>query len=118
MNDAVRTDGVRTSPWDALRVTEEQPGDGTVRLRFAGELDLATGERLRAAAQGRGDLAEAARVEIDLRNVSFVDCAGMRAVTDVVRSVQDDGGSVVVTAGPAVARVARLIGTNDEVVFT
>lgn len=116
MNDAVRTDGVRTSPWGALDVTEEHLRGGTVRLRLAGELDLATGEFLRAAARGVG-AARCACVEIDLCAVTFVDCAGMRAVADLVRSIEDVGGCVVVTAGSVVQRMARLTGTSHEVVF-
>lgn len=91
-------------------------GDGTVRLRLAGELDLATGECLRAAALGI-DVARCACFEIDLRALTFVDCSGMRAVGDVVRSIEDVGGCVVVTAGRAVERIARLVGTDHEVVF-
>lgn len=116
MTDVVLTDGVRTSSWGALRVTEERLGGDTVRLRLAGELDLATGDCLRAAARGVG-WGRCACFEIDLRGLTFVDCSGLRAVADVVRSIEDVGGCVIVIAGRVVERIARLIGTDHEVVF-
>lgn len=115
-NDIVSTGGVRTSSWGTLRVTEDRLEGGTVRLRLAGELDLATGVCLRAAAPGVG-WGRCACYEIDLRGLTFVDCSGMRAVADVVRSIEDVGGCVAVTAGRAVERIARLIGADSEVVF-
>ncbi|HVF76430.1 MAG TPA: STAS domain-containing protein [Acidimicrobiales bacterium] len=97
-------------------MTGERLRGGTVRLRLAGELDLATGEHLRAVAREPG-LARCACYEIDLRAVGFVDCAGMRALADLVRSIEDVGGCVAVLPSPAVARIVRAAGICRELVF-
>ncbi len=115
------TAGAETAPSLALlprglRMTKDRFRGGAVRLRLEGELDLATGEHLRAAAREPG-FACCACYEIDLRSVTFVDCAGMHALAELVRAIEDVGGCVVVTPSAAVARIVRLAGICRESVF-
>jgi anti-anti-sigma factor len=94
---------------DGLSVEMATLPDGTVRLRLAGELDLFSGERLRSAARA-AHLPRCARFEVDTEQVSFVDCAGMRALIEVLEAMEDAGACVVMILGPAVARIRRLTG--------
>lgn len=96
-----------------LRLTEERCRGGARRLRLAGELDLATGECLRAVAR-RCRIARCERLELDLTEVTFVDLAGARALAEVVREIEDVGGCVVVLPGRALVRVVRLSGLDQE----
>lgn len=77
---------------------------------------MATGEHLRAVAR-EPRFARCACYEIDLRLVTFVDCAGMRALAELVQCVEDVGGCVVVTPSAAVTRMVRLAGMRRETVF-
>ena len=96
-----------------LRLIEERCRGGARRLRLAGELDLATGECLRAAAR-RCRLARCERFELDLDQVTFVDLSGARALAEFVRDIEDVGGCVVVLPGRALARLVRLSGLDRE----
>lgn len=99
-----------------LRVTEERLGGGIVRLRLAGELDPVTGEHLRAAARA-GRFGFCACFEIDLGGLSYVDAGGMGALAEAVRAIEDVGGCVVVAAGDAAQRIARVAGAGRDLVF-
>jgi anti-sigma B factor antagonist len=81
-------------------------GDGGATVRVAGELDLSTGPALaRAVSQCRGS---APHVTLDLRELNFIDCAGLRAVLEADRQ-----GPLTVIAGTGRARqLLRLTGTD------
>lgn len=91
------------------------PDDGTLRievdggtLRVSGEIDLCTADDLRAALRGllgRRDRA----VVVDLRGVSFVDCAGVGLLVDARRRAARSGTALRIVAGRAVARTAALL---------
>lgn len=107
---------VRSMPDDVdfeLVAMDARFGGGTARLRLAGELDLCTAPRLRAAVR-QARLWEAGCVDIDLTALSFIDCVGARAVVEAVREIEDAGGCVCVEAGPVAGRVLRLTGLDAE----
>jgi anti-sigma B factor antagonist len=80
-----------------------------LRLRVSGEIDLATGPQLQesilAAAQ------QARRVELDARDVSFLDSSGIAALLAAHQAADVLGCEVVVTsASPHVRKVLRVSG--------
>lgn len=107
------TTTVAGAPGAGLCVTEERLRDGAVRLRLTGELDSWTGECLHAAARG-GPFVRCDRFEVDLGGLTFVDCAGMRAVLEVIHRMEDVGGCVVLTAGPVAERLLDRIGVGED----
>ena len=84
-----------------------------MRVAACGELDLANAERL-----GSEDGALLARgfadVVIDLRDLTFIDSSGIRALLTCDRNARQTGGriSVVLAPGP-VARAIDLCGVRD-----
>ena len=95
----------------ALQIVE--PGCATVTLR--GELDLAgapaAAEVLREAAQ------RAARVILDLRGLSFMDCAGLHVVVNAdarLRQRDSRTGLIVVAGPPQVQRLFGLSGVSKR----
>lgn len=100
-----------------LRTHAEPPAaDGSITLTLAGELDSYSCESLRdwladAAAQ------RLARVEVDLRDVTFIDSGGIAALlagTKWLRRV--DGDVVLRNPTPAAMRVFEITGLHK--VFT
>ncbi|WP_374938365.1 STAS domain-containing protein [Streptomyces sp. Ru62] len=76
-------------------------------MNVAGELDIATAAHtdaiFTAATRGRHP-----DVVIDLRQVTFLDCAGVRPLAATARRVHEAGGSLTLLAGhPMVVKVLR-----------
>ena len=90
---------------DALRIEERDDPDGTLWLRLAGELDLATrpqlDERLELAAASRR------RVVLDVRNLEFMDSSGLRLLLEAHDHASQDGWSFAITR-PTEGGVLRL----------
>jgi anti-sigma B factor antagonist len=84
-------------------------GDGCTTVSVAGELDLATADELTAAV--RSGLAAGA-VVIDMRGVTFMDSAGVRALNTAVRESADSGRKLRVSLGthPSVIQVLEMTG--------
>ena len=79
-----------------------------------GEIDLATIDAL----QGEIDAAaaEAEQVVLDLREVAFIDSAGLRLVVHSSKALEADGGTFAVVRGPReVQRVFDLVGLDGRV---
>ncbi|MGW3461693.1 STAS domain-containing protein [Streptomyces olivaceoviridis] len=77
-------------------------------VNVAGELDIATAAHTDAifTAATSGTHPE---VVIDLRQVTFLDCAGVRPLAAAARRVHEAGGSLTLLAGhPMVVKVLRL----------
>jgi anti-sigma B factor antagonist len=94
-----------------------EAGPEVTRLAVAGEVDLAGGGELRDAME-QAALGRAAAVELDLRDVSFLDSSGLAAVLSGAR-VLDAHGCALRTACPPgsearlvieMAGVGRLLG--------
>ncbi len=82
-------------------------GTSPTVVNVAGELDIATAahtDAILTAATG-GTHPE---VVIDLRQVTFVDCAGARPLVAAARRIHEAGGSLTLLAGhPMVVKVLR-----------
>ncbi len=99
----------RYGPGGQLTVTTRADRDGAV-LTVSGELDLAVaaalGTRVEAAlAQGY------TRLVMDLRDLTFCDCAGLTALLRARRSATEHNGWVRLAAvQPRVARIIQIAG--------
>ncbi|HEV3172106.1 MAG TPA: STAS domain-containing protein [Actinocrinis sp.] len=81
-------------------------------ITVRGEVDLATaGDLLLRLLMLAGPAT--GTVALDLSQVAFIDCAGLRALTALDRHVRTRGGSVhVAVASLAVARLFELVGLH------
>jgi anti-anti-sigma factor len=94
-------------PVFAVDVVTREDGSSTVSV--AGELDLASVDEFSHAV--RTALA-AGSVVIDLRGVSFMDSAGIRALNTAVREAAEADRELLVSGGmqPSVVKILELTG--------
>lgn len=79
-------------------------------ILVGGEIDLATGPQLLAVLVELVDRG-CYRLIVDLAQVTFLDCAGIRVLVDALRRVQEHGGSLrLVRPTRRVERVLALTG--------
>jgi len=104
---------------DVPAISYEHNGHGAATIRIGGELDLVTGDvvvdavavALVALARPSGGEAE---VQLDLSEVSFIDCAGLSSLLRARRSATSHRCSLRIGAmAPAVRRLLELSGTLD-----
>ena len=93
-------------PAPDFSVTHRRAGDALVVVP-AGEIDLATVDELAHALTAARE--EAGRVVLDLREVSFMDSAGLRLVLEASR----DGLFAVVRGQHEVQRLFALVGLDE-----
>lgn len=87
-----------------------QPVDGRVRVRFAGELDLATVPEAEAAIIEARSIG-AGPLELDLGELTFVDSTGLRLIMEINSTCVRDGCSLSIVPGPrGVQRVFDVSG--------
>jgi anti-anti-sigma factor len=109
------TSGTPTSRDAALPPFEcsWQAGFGAAWVHVAGELDLATSSQLPQAV--RKAQLSARLVVLDLRELAFIDGAGVHAILDVARQVRREGRRLMLVRGPAhVDRVLTLTGACQQ----
>jgi anti-anti-sigma factor len=93
---------------DEFSVSRRRVGDAIV-VAPAGEIDLATIDDLQAAVDAAAG--ESEQVVLDLRDVTFIDSAGLRLVLQSSRAIAGFG----VVRGPReVQRVFDLVGLDDR----
>jgi anti-anti-sigma factor len=90
-----------------------RPGDGGIIVTVSGEVDVGTEALLRQALlpiiRERGP-----RLMLDVSGVSFMDCAGLRALLATRRRAELRGGFMRLIATPAaVRRIIELTGTHE-----
>jgi anti-anti-sigma factor len=83
--------------------------DGTLRLKLAGELDIATAPLLQAALDEAGT-ADAERILVDIAGVPFIDSSGLK----VLLRASACGRLVIARAGPQARRLFALSGTAER----
>lgn len=93
-----------------LEVTTFADG-GPVIVEVAGEVDLLTAGRLRAALVAAVRVAGAGRIIVDLGRVEFLDSTGVQALIDGYHTAMVAGGTLTVRGahGPS-ARVLAVTG--------
>jgi anti-anti-sigma factor len=93
-----------------LTVTVE-PAAGGVAIRCAGEIDLSSAPDLDGAAESAVD-GNSTRVELDLRQVGFIDSSGLASVLRVSERAREAGAEFVVRPSEQVRRVVELSGVE------
>ena len=92
--------------------------DGTAIVRAIGELDLATVHILDDQLAALRD-AGYRRLILDLRNLAFIDSAGLHCILRYDSQARQDGFSIELVQGPpAVRRIFEITGTNAHLPFT
>ncbi|MDX6556877.1 MAG: hypothetical protein QOD86_3072 [Miltoncostaeaceae bacterium] len=98
---------------NALQVRVEEGPEGP-RVIFAGELDLAGAERADAALQEAQ--APGGTLEVDLRELVFMDSTGLKLIVACRNRATEGSGRLIVTvAEGAVRRLLELTGVDAEV---
>lgn len=99
-----------TSDGPALRVSVVRTG-GTAVVTLRGELDLATGDALRARlAEVTGTAPPPARLVLDVAGLAFVDAAGIAVLLGAQRALARTGGTVSLRSpSRLVRRVVRVL---------
>lgn len=82
-------------------------------LRVAGELDIATAEKLRVALEQAMDADPA--VVVNMNDVTFIDVTGVRVILDAAGSTNGNGPLKLVNA-PRVAWLLDLMGLDAHAV--
>ncbi|MFF5207571.1 STAS domain-containing protein [Streptosporangium sp. NPDC000396] len=98
---------------ERLDVSVETEGRRTV-VRVRGEVDMVTAESL-GVALDRAVSAGAPWVEVDLAQVPFMDCSGLRVLFRAKRRLRDRGGTLTLSTPSAqVERLLSAAGLNHR----
>jgi anti-anti-sigma factor len=91
-----------------FEVRQHHDADGAVHMTLTGELDLSAADGLRA----RLDEVQRAkrRVRLDLSELEFIDCSGIRTILDAMAEARRDGQPFEVdrSVSPMVGRIVSL----------
>lgn len=99
-----------------LDVTQDQPD--TTLICVTGELDLATAPELRETLRA-ATTASPGQVTVDLRDVSFLDAAGLDVLIDTHQRLEDAGGHLQIRCtNERVLRVIRLMRLDAVLTIT
>lgn len=99
-----------------LTIRTEREGE-THTIALAGELDLATADKVRAALE-RVEATDVPAIVLDLRGLTFMDSSGIRVLVNAhARSRADGGRLTLLRGGPAVQRVLQLTGVEVMLPF-
>jgi anti-anti-sigma factor len=97
-----------------FRCTVRESGRDTAWVRVVGEVDIATAPQLEQTL--RKAQFRAQRVVLDLRELTFMDCAGVHVILDASNHARLAGGQLLLVRGPShVDRLFTLTGTSDAV---
>jgi len=111
------TNGQRSAgPALGFHLTTQSPSDGVVEIVAAGELDLATSDLLREAVDICCDRDGVRVLMIDLRDLTFIDSTGLRALWHSRERAQGIGCELVLRS-PSEAVRHLLTVTKLEKVF-
>jgi anti-anti-sigma factor len=78
-------------------------------VQVTGELDIGTSDRFRRALEQAQRAAP--RSVLDLRQLSFIDSAGVHVILDIAAEVRRDGGRLLIARGSA--QVDRMLTLTD-----
>ena len=96
---------------------ESESSGSVVRVRLQGELDLSSAsdfERYLSGLEGGTDM----HLEIDLRQLEFMDSTGLRLILSADARARVEGGRIRLIRGPeTVQRVFRIAGLEERLEF-
>lgn len=95
-----------------FQVRGEREG-ARVRVHASGELDIATVPRLGECARAHIQ-ARAETVELDLREVEFIDSTGIQLLLRLAAEGRRAGWTLTILPSDPVCRVVRLLGLQDR----
>ena len=99
-------------PMRAFACSSTDGGLEAAWVRVVGALDIATSQQL----EGLLRASRARLVVLDLRELGFMDCAGVHTIVDASARARRDGRRLILLRGaPSVDRVFALTGTSEEV---
>jgi anti-anti-sigma factor len=89
--------------------------DGSLIYALDGELDLATADVLRSRVAQLAPAPGGGPIVLDLSRLSFIDCAGLRALCQLHEAFRASGGRglVVRNLQPQVRKVFDLVGIGE-----
>jgi len=94
-------------------VARTGPAGSTAELQLRGELDIASAPEL-AGVLERLLATEHRVIVLDLAELSFLDCAGMRPIRSALCILREEGGTLVVRhAQPLVEQALRVAGLAE-----
>jgi anti-anti-sigma factor len=103
--------------WPPLLIVLESAPDST-RMRCRGELDLATVDQLEREVR-RVVASGCSVVALDLRDLSFFDCSGLRLLMRLKHDAATEGWTLSLRYGSGpVARLLELTRTQDQLAAT
>ena len=98
---------------DALTASSVATSDGTRWITLAGALDLASAPWL-TEEWGRAAACPTRAIVLDLSELTFLDCAGLRAVTNFADGARAAGWRLrIVSPPPQIARLLREVDTGN-----
>ena len=91
---------------DRFEIVVACADDHLVRLEVNGEVDMSTGPQLLDAVVSAALVHERHHIVVDLRNVTFLDCSGLRLLYRARGRVLDQGGHLhLVCTHPLTLRI-------------
>ena len=99
---------------EPFQCTWSAGGARSASVQVAGEVDLATAPKLRQSLE-QAQLA-ARLVMLDLRDLTFMDSAGVHAILEAASRARRTGGRLVVVRGSVqVSRLLTLTGADSQI---
>jgi anti-anti-sigma factor len=93
---------------------ESERRDAVARIRVQGEIDFSVVGELDEEMR-RAEATDAARIELDLDRLEFLDASGVRLLLDLDRRSRGNGGRLRIrpASSPQVRRVLELTGVGE-----
>jgi anti-anti-sigma factor len=105
-----------TGEFEPFRIDVE-PSRDSVRVAPAGELDIATVEKLRAEVERLRE-SGFAKLVLDLRNVRFLDSTGLRLVLELDAAAKEASQELLIIRGSAVVqRIFEVTQVSERLNF-
>ncbi|GII58810.1 hypothetical protein Pth03_71990 [Planotetraspora thailandica] len=99
---------------EQLNVTVE-PSEQQTHVRPRGEIDIATAEHFESVLDASLQQSDATCLEMDMSQVSFMDCSGLRVLIHVKERLRKEGGTLVLTdLTPMIGRLLMIAGFDDH----